>query len=303
MLLYTHGRCLEHAMQRRHPERPERLSELLAHFERTGLAGSLIHREAPAVDPNDVARVHTRPYLELLTELSPKDGLQQLDPDTALCPHTLEAAGRAAGAVTDAARAVLEGEDTRAFCAVRPPGHHAERDAGMGFCFYNSVAVAAAWALTQGGIERVAVLDFDVHHGNGTVEIFADDPRVLVCSSYQHPFYPNRMVNVVRDNIVHTPLPAGSDGSEFRQAVEATWFAKIERFAPQLIFISAGFDAHKADPLGGLALDESDYTWISREIAELAATAAEGRIVSTLEGGYDLNALALSAQAHVEALL
>ncbi len=290
-------------MQPRHPERPERLAELLAHLERTGLAASLTYREAPKATREDVARVHDGAYLDLLSSLVPAEGLQQLDPDTALCPASLDAARRAAGALLDATRAVLAAEDTRAFCAVRPPGHHAERDAGMGFCFFNSIAVAAAWALTQPDIERVAVLDFDVHHGNGTVDIFADDPRVLVCSSYQHPFYPHRMHDVVREHIVHTPLPEGTTGDEFRRAVEASWFRKIEAFAPQLVFISAGFDGHRLDPLGGLALTESDYDWITRQIVALSAGSAHGRIVSALEGGYDLAALASSAHTHIEALL
>ncbi len=290
-------------MQPRHPERPERLAELLAHFERTGIAASLTYREASQAPREDIARVHDGAYLDLLSRLVPAEGLQQLDPDTALCPASLDAALRAAGALLDATRSVLAGDATRAFCAVRPPGHHAEHDAGMGFCFFNSISVAAAWALTQPDIERVAVLDFDVHHGNGTVDIFADDPRVLVCSSYQHPFYPHRLHDVVRDHIVHTPLPEGTAGPAFRRAVEASWFRRIEEFAPQLVFISAGFDGHRLDPLGGLLLDESDYEWITRHIVALSEGSAQGRIVSALEGGYDLAALASSAHTHVEALL
>ncbi len=290
-------------MQPRHPERPERLSELLSHFQRIGLTAETRFREAPLVSATQAGRVHDPDYLELLERLSPMEGLQQLDPDTALCPDSLEATRRAAGAVCDATRAVCTGEDSRAFCAVRPPGHHAESNAGMGFCFYNSVAIAAVAALEEHGIDRVAIVDFDVHHGNGTVEIFADDPRVMVCSSYQHPFYPNRQHDVERPHIVHTPLPEGTTGSQFRHAVESSWFAKLEAFAPELYLISAGFDAHRLDPLGGLLLTEDDFAWITGEIRTLADRSAHGRIVSALEGGYDLSALSSSAEAHVSALL
>ena len=301
MLLYSHPQCLEHAMQPQHPERPERLSHLLRHFEATGMMADLEVRQADAADINDIRRVHRTDYLSFLHDLAPTEGLQQVDPDTALGPASLDAARYATGAVLDATRSVLRGDAQRAFCAVRPPGHHAESDASMGFCFYNSVAVAAAWALEQ-GLERVAILDFDVHHGNGTVEIFQDDPRVLVCSSFQHPFYPNRYDDLRREHIVLTPLTAGTNGAGFRRAIERSWFDAIQQHAPQLILVSAGFDAHRLDPLGGLELGEDDFAWVTAEICALADSTANGRVVSALEGGYDLSALASSAHAHVAAL-
>lgn len=303
MLIYTHSDCLRHENHPGHPERPDRLRAVLAHLEQTGMLAQTQLLEAPLVDTTALGLVHTPAHLQQLRASLPAEGLVSLDADTTLCPHSLDAAHRAAGAVLDATRAVLNGEARRAFCAVRPPGHHAESATPMGFCFYNSVAVAAAWALTQPGIERVAILDFDVHHGNGTVEIFADDPRVMVCSSFQFPFYPGRFDDVVRDHIVLTPLSDGCNGDDFRAAIARDWFDRLEAHRPQLIIVSAGFDAHHADPLAGLKLTEADFGWITREIVALSADSAQGRVVSALEGGYDLAALASSTQAHLEALI
>ncbi|MEQ8486267.1 MAG: histone deacetylase family protein [Pseudomonadales bacterium] len=302
MLLYTHQRCLEHQMQPRHPESPDRLRAVLDHLERSGLLQRMTVRDATPVSEVRLARVHDADYLAALARLSPASGLAAVDADTYLCPKTLEAAALAAGAVADAVDAVLDGKARRAFCAVRPPGHHAEADMAMGFCFYNNVAVGAAMALERTDIERVAVLDFDVHHGNGTVDIFKDDPRVLVCSSFQHPFYPNRGYDVRRPNLVHTPLPAGCGSAAFRQAIEQDWRPALERHRPQLVLVSAGFDAHRLDPLGGLGLTEEDFRWVTRLIVDAAAATAGGRVVSTLEGGYDLTALAASVAAHLEVL-
>lgn len=302
MLLYTHQHCLEHRMQPRHPESPDRLRAVLDHIERSGLLQRLTVRDATPVSDARLARVHDPAYLAALARMSPASGLAAIDGDTYLCPQTLQAAALAAGAVADAVEAVLEGAARRAFCAVRPPGHHAEADMAMGFCFYNNVAVGASVALERPGIERVAVLDFDVHHGNGTVDIFKDDPRVLVCSSFQHPFYPNRGFDVHRQNLVHTPLPAGCGSAAFRQAIEQDWRPALEQHRPQLILVSAGFDAHRLDPLGGLGLTEEDFRWVTRLIVEAAGATADGRVVSTLEGGYDLSALAASVAAHLEVL-
>ena len=302
MLIFTHPDCLEHRMQRGHAERPERLVAILAELESTGMLARFPPRTAEPVTRQDLLRVHTSAYLDMLTRRAPAAGLVVLDPDTALCPASLRAAALAAGAVAGAVRAVLAGETTRAFCAVRPPGHHAESDAAMGFCFYNNVAVGAALALEEPGIERVAILDFDVHHGNGSVEMFRDDPRVLVCSSFQHPFYPGRFEDIARPHVVNTPLPAGTGSAAFRAAIESDWLPALARHAPQLILISAGFDAHRADPLAQLELDESDFDWITRQIVDCARRDAGGRVVSTLEGGYDLDALARSVVAHLEAL-
>jgi len=302
MLLFTHADCLLHQMQPRHPERPDRLRAVLKHLEATGLIQELDQRSANPVTAEALQSIHQPEYLDTVVQTAPETGLMPLDPDTLMCPHTLRAASLASGAVVEAVSAVLNGEADRAFCAVRPPGHHAEADAGMGFCFYNSIALGAQTALAHPDIERVAVLDFDVHHGNGTVDIFKDRPEVLVCSSFQHPYYPHRYADIQRDNIVNTPRPAGTGSAEFRRAVEADWSAAVERHRPQLILVSAGFDAHRQDPLAQLELDEDDFRWVTELIGDFANRYADGRVVSALEGGYDLDALATSAHTHVEAL-
>jgi acetoin utilization deacetylase AcuC-like enzyme len=302
-LYYSHPECLEHRMQPQHPERPARLQAIAAALHAGGQLSQLQLREAPEADLAMLGRGHAAAYLAHLERVSPGAGLVHVDPDTALGPRSLAAARRAAGAGIAAVRAILAGEDQRAFCAVRPPGHHAEESSAMGFCVYGNVALAALEALAHPGIERVAILDFDVHHGNGTVDICRGRPEVLVCSSFQHPFYPGRLHDLVQPNIVNTPLPEGSDGSAFRRAIDATWAEAIARHRPQFVFVSAGFDAHRDDPLGGLALDESDFSWITRRICDWADSWAGGRIVSMLEGGYDLQALARSTVAHVDVLL
>lgn len=319
-LLYTHAECLEHRMQERHMERPERLTAVIDYLRATGALAQMEIREPAHVERTVLAAIHTDDYLTMLEARAPRDEaaprqnnvaaideaprpLVRLDPDTAMGPGTLRAMLRAAGAVRDATHAVLSGVAQRAFCAIRPPGHHAEEGAAMGFCFYNNIALGAAVALTHPGIERVAVLDFDVHHGNGTVDIFKNRPEVLVCSSFQHPFYPNRLFDVARPNIVNTPLAEGSDGTVFRRAIERDWLPAVTAHRPQLILISAGFDAHAADPLGGLRLHEDDYAWVTRTICDWANEFSEGRVISALEGGYNLDSLARSAGAHIGALL
>ncbi len=303
MLLFTHPACLDHRMQPRHPESPERLRAVLEHLETSGLLQALSVRDATPVAAARLQAAHDPAYLRELAALTPVRDLVALDADTFMGPRTLAAAALAAGAVADAVDAVLDGEDQRAFCAVRPPGHHAEAGLAMGFCVYNNVAVGAAAALARADIDRVAIVDFDVHHGNGTVDIFKDRPEVLVCSSFQHPFYPDRLTDLERPNLVHTPLPAGCAGEVFRQAIERDWLPALDAHRPQLVLVSAGFDAHRRDPLGGLKLDEEDFRWVTGRIVEVADEHARGRVVSTLEGGYDLDALARSAAAHVEALL
>ena len=307
MLLYAPEECLLHEMQPRHPERPDRLRAIYAGLEASGLADACERRSATPIGTAALAEIHASPYLaELQAALAdlnasqPESGLMQVDGDTALCRNSLQAAALAAGAVVDAVAEVLAEPGQRAFCAVRPPGHHAEADAAMGFCFYNSIALGAERALRE--VERVAILDFDVHHGNGTVDIFKDRPEVLVCSSFQYPFYPNRYVNIDRPNIHNTPLPAGSKGADFRHAVERDWSAALKAHRPQLILISAGFDAHREDPLGGLLLHDDDFRWVTEFIIDLAETYAKGRIVSALEGGYDLDALSRCVVLHVEGL-
>lgn len=299
--LFTSRACLEHLTTPGHPERPERLAAVLRHLRETGLLTDLDVQEAPPAHADDLALVHGAAYLDALERLSPRSGFVRLDADTPMSPGSLQAAKLAAGAAVSGVDDVLEGAAQRVFCAVRPPGHHAEESAAMGFCLLNGIAVAAAHALAR-GVARVAVLDFDVHHGNGTVEAFMDEPRALVCSSFQFPHYPYRRHDVKRPNIVNTPLPAATTGSEFRRAVERDWLPALDAFKPHLVLVSAGFDAHAADPLGDLLLGEEDFVWVTNFIVAAAAQHAEGRVVSVLEGGYDLEALAHSVAAHLQAL-
>ena len=300
-VLYTHPACLKHEMPG-HPERPARLSAVLDHLAETGLTAELDAREAPPAKRDDLARVHEAAYLDALERLAPRQGLVRLDPDTYMGPESLAAVKTVAGAAVAGVETVLGSTEKRVFCAVRPPGHHAEESAAMGFCLLNGIATAAAYALARPDIDRVAILDFDVHHGNGTVAAFMDNPAVLVCSSFQFPHYPYRLQDVDRPHIVNTPLPAGTTGTAFRRAIERDWLPALERFKPQLMLVSAGFDAHAADPLGDLLLDEDDFRWTTQLIVAAANQHAAGRLVSVLEGGYDLAALAHCVQAHIEEL-
>jgi len=285
-----------------HPECPDRLNAIADRLISAGLDPYLARHSAPAASNEEIARVHGSLYIATIEAESPASGLHFLDPDTAMCPHTLTAARHASGAVVLATDLVLSGECRTAFCAVRPPGHHAERNRAMGFCIYNNVAVGAAHALAH-GIERVAIVDFDVHHGNGTENIFAGDPRVLMVSTFQHPLYPYSGLDHPAPNMVNIPLSAGTGSEGFRAAVRDHWLPALTRHRPQMLFISAGFDAHREDPLAGLKLVEADYAWVTKELVAVAATHAQGRIVSTLEGGYDLSALGRSAAEHVRALV
>ncbi len=302
LLYLSPPECLEHEMQPGHAERPDRLRAVNEYLAATGLLAELEHRNAIPVTDVQLAAVHDPVYLASLTALSPKEGIVAVDPDTALCPASLGAAHMATGAVVTATTEVLEGQSDTAFCAVRPPGHHAEHNAAMGFCFYNSIAIAADQALGRKEVDRVAILDFDVHHGNGTVEIFKDRPEVMVCSSFQHPFYPHRYFDLNRPNIINTPLPAGTGSREFRTAIEADWLPALATHRPDLILVSAGFDAHREDPLAGLNLTDSDYGWLAELILAEARSHCGGRVISTLEGGYDLAALARSVQAYLEVM-
>ena len=302
LTLFTHPSYDQHKMHEGHPERPERTQAILAHLKETGLLQDFNQRKPNAVTETALKRIHEPAYLERLAESAPESGLAFVDPDTHLAPGSLQAARLAAGALEEAVSLVLDGDVKRVFACGRPPGHHAEHDAGMGFCFYNNVALGASTALAHKDVERVAILDFDVHHGNGTVDIFKDTPAVLVASSFQHPHYPHRYFDLVRDHIVNTPLPAGTGGPAFRKAIERDWIPALEKFKPQLIFISAGFDAHTDDPLGDLHLDADDFAWITQLIVAMAEDHCSGRIISTLEGGYNLEALATSTAAHLKAL-
>jgi len=299
---FSHADCARHDMGPWHPEQPARLAAIEAAL-KAGPFSQLIRFEAPLVDETALGRVHLPAYVEAIKRAAPSAGQVVLDPDTRMNPHSLAAARRAAGAVVAAVDRVMAGDIDNAFCAVRPPGHHACRDRAMGFCLFNNVAVGAAHALAVHGLARVAIVDFDVHHGNGTEDIFHDDERVLLASSFQHPFYPFSGADSGNEHIIPMPLPAGSGSREFRHAWEHIGLPALARFAPEFIFFSAGFDAHRNDPLAGLNLEEGDFAWLTREVAAIAGRFARGRMVSTLEGGYDLTALAASVTAHVQVLL
>jgi acetoin utilization deacetylase AcuC-like enzyme len=302
--LVTHADCILHEMGMHHPESPERLKAVLDALDVSGFGGQLAEREAPEATDEELARVHREAHVETVRGRAPDDDdYAFLDPDTSMNVRSLSAALRAAGAVVHATDLVLEGAAERAFCAVRPPGHHATPDRAMGFCIFNNVAVGAAHAIERHGLERVAILDFDVHHGNGTEDMFRDDPRVMLCSTFQHPYYPFCGADSRGANLVNVPLPAMTGSEGFRAAVERFWMPALERFEPQLVMVSAGFDAHREDPLAHLQLDDGDYEWISRRIAEVAERHAQGRVVSTLEGGYNTRALARSVVRHVRALV
>jgi acetoin utilization deacetylase AcuC-like enzyme len=304
----THADCLRHEMGEGHPECPDRLAAINDQMRASGLLDQLRCLEAPLADPEDLKRVHRANYVDLIFEHAPRHGQSgyvQLDPDTAMNQYSLDAARRAAGAGLLAVDEVMDGRAENAFCAVRPCGHHATQGRSMGFCIFNNIGVATAYALEEKGLERVAVIDFDVHHGNGTEDMFGDpqwQDKVLMASFFQHPFYPYSGTDGPARNMINVPLRAGSDGAAARQAVMESWLPALDEFGPQMILISAGFDAHREDLLGGLALVEADYAWITRELMAIAAKHSQKRIVSMLEGGYNLSALGRSTVAHVKAL-
>lgn len=301
----THADCLRHEMGPGHPESPDRLVAVNEHMRSSGLLEQLRVLEAPLASVEDLKRVHRPAYVDLIFEHAPTEGYVQLDPDTAMNPYTLGAARRAAGAGVLAVDEVMAGSSANAFCAVRPCGHHATSGRSMGFCLFNNIAVAAAYAIEKKGLERVAIVDFDVHHGNGTEEMFSRpqwQERVLMVSFFQHPFYPGSGTQDPAPNMVNVPLAAGSDGRAARSALQGQWLPALEAFKPQMVLISAGFDAHREDLLGGLALVEADYEWMTRELLAVAARHSDNRIVSMLEGGYNFAALGRSAVAHVRAL-
>ena len=298
----THRDCWLHDMGAHHPECPERLSAISDRLIAAGLDLYLSFYDAPLATLEQIARVHPLDYVRGIAESAPQSGIVHLDPDTAMSAGTWQAALRSAGAGILATDLVMAGEVENAFCSVRPPGHHAERAKAMGFCFLNNIAIAATHALEAHGLERVAVVDFDVHHGNGTEDIFANDPRVLMVSTFQHPFYPYSGTEDPAENMVNVPVPAGTRSDGFRQAVADVWLPALRRFAPEAIFISAGFDAHYEDDMASLGLVEADYAWVTQQIKAVAAESAKGRIVSMLEGGYALSALGRSVTTHVKVL-
>lgn len=297
----SHPACLKHEMGVHHPEQPARLNAINDRLAACGLGMVLLHYDAEPADDELLLLAHDPEYVGKVRATSPEEGHVWLDGDTAMNPDSLDAALYAAGAVAQGVDLVMRGEVRQAFCAIRPPGHHAERSLSMGFCIFNNVAIGALHALKAYGLERVAIVDFDVHHGNGTEDIVSGDPRILFCSSFQHPFYPHSGYENTAENVCNLPLPNGTAGIDFREAVYTHWLPRLREFAPQLVMISAGFDAHQADDMAGFQLIDDDYAWITGRLREVAEASGEGRIVSALEGGYDLHALARSVEAHIRA--
>ncbi|UXY14351.1 histone deacetylase family protein [Chitiniphilus purpureus] len=298
----THSACSMHEMGKGHPECPQRLAAIQDRLIAAGLWDYLWHLEAPSATRAQLLRVHDAAYLERLSLMVPAQGYVHLDPDTAINPYSLRAAYHAAGAGVAAVDLVMSGRAQNAFCAVRPPGHHASRCKAMGFCVFNNVAVAVAHALAEHWLGRVAIVDFDVHHGNGTEDIFHGDERVLMVGIFQHPFYPYSGDPPLAGNMLNVPLARGSTGTALREAVNAHWLPALEAFRPELIVISAGFDAHLEDDMSSVGFVEADYAWITRQLRALALHHAGGRIVSMLEGGYDLSSLGRSVAVHLKEL-
>ncbi len=299
----SHPDCFLHDVGTGHPESPARLHAIQDRLVARGIELVLRHYDAPLATAEQLCRVHDAAYLDHLAAELPTEGVRWIDDETGMCPATLKAAYRAAGAVVHAVDLVMHREASVAFCAVRPPGHHAGRAHPLGFCFFNNVAVGTAHALAAHGLERVAICDFDGHHGNGTEEIFRDDLRVLYCSTFEHPAFPYEGADTSSVHVINVPLKAGTDSHAFRRAVAEAWIERLVAFDPQLVMISAGFDAHAEDELTHLALGDDDFRWVTREIKLVADTCADGRIVSVLEGGYALPALGRSVAAHLDALL
>ena len=303
--IISHPECRDHDAGPLHPESKARLDAINNQLIMSGMDYVVQHRDAPLVERSQLERVHDSDYLDRVYALAPGQGMEsvEVDGDTVMSPGTLRAAERAAGAGVLGVDLVMSKDANPVFCMVRPPGHHAERDKAMGFCLFNNIAVAAAHALDAHGLSRVAIIDFDVHHGNGTEEIFKGEKRVLFCSSFQHPFYPFTGHEKENDNLVDIPLSAGAGSVEFREAVSAHWVPHLKEFKPEFVFISAGFDAHVADDMSSVQLTDADYEWVTRELRSIADEFAEGRIVSMLEGGYEPDVLARSVVKHLDVLL
>ncbi len=308
---YTHSDCRKHEMGPGHPECPARLDAIEDRLLISGVSAALDHREAPLASLADIELAHDRMHVAAMRGMSLRlveeeeaggSPYFQLDTDTSMNRHTWTAALRAAGAAVDAVDAIMAGELENAFCSVRPPGHHAEHNKAMGFCFFNNVAVAAKYALQRHNLKRVAVIDFDVHHGNGTENILAGDERALMVSIYQHPFYPYSGDQNPAPNMLNVPVPAYTKGMDVREIVEMVWMPRLEAFKPEMIFVSAGFDAHRDDDMGQLGLTEQDYTWITMRIKDVARRFSKNRIVSCLEGGYMMGPLSRSVEAHLRVL-
>ncbi len=301
--IISHPDCVLHDASSGHPEQPDRVRVIQTALERYPFQAPVAFHEAPLASREQLISVHDQRYVDWIMSISPADGKISLDEDTAMNPFTLQAALRAAGAAVLAVDMVMKKDAQTAFCNVRPPGHHAETGKAMGFCFFNNVAVGVMHALTAYQLERVAIIDFDVHHGNGTQAIFQQDKRVLLCSSFEHPFYPGYDAELDNEHILNVPLAAGTTGEIYRERIEAAWFEKLAAFKPQMIFFSAGFDGHLHDPIGEFKLTEADYVWLTMHAAQIAKSHAQGRMVSMLEGGYNLDVLAQCVPAHVNAMV
>lgn len=299
----THPDCARHEMGADHPECPERLGAINDMLLVKGLLDYMAPYDAPLATLEQLSHAHSSLYVSELLDASPTEGYHRVDPDTEMNPFTVKAALRAAGAAVHATDLVLSGQAPSAFCSVRPPGHHAERDKAMGFCFFNNVAVGIRHALTQHGLERVALIDFDVHHGNGSEDIFRGDERVLMCSIFEQGIYPFTGDNATGPNMVNVGMPSRSGSDLFREAVTTHWLPALDAFQPQLIYISAGFDAHREDDMGNLGLVEADYEWVTRQLMKVAQRHCQGRMISCLEGGYVLSPLARSVAAHIKVLI
>jgi acetoin utilization deacetylase AcuC-like enzyme len=298
----THAECLKHEMGAHHPERPARLTAIEDQLIASGVGQYLTRFDAPLATDEQLARVHPIEYVRAIRDAAPEHGTVHLDPDTAMNPYTLNAALRAAGAAVMAVDLVMNKKAQTVFCSVRPPGHHACVARPMGFCIFNNVAVAARHAIGAHGLERVAIIDFDVHHGNGTEDIFEGDEQVLMVSTFQHPFYPYSGTESPARNMVNVPLSAGAGSREFREAVREAWIPALDAFQPQLIIFSAGFDAHAEDDMAMLRFSDADYGWVTEQVKPVAQRHAEGRMISMLEGGYALSALGRSAVQHIRVL-
>jgi len=301
--LITHNDCVLHEISPGHPECPQRIGAILDQLKKENLYDYLQHHDAPVADPHAAESCHPKAYIDSIVSNSPNEGFVQLDADTAMNPHSLTAALRGMGAAILATDLVMKGEVENAFCAVRPPGHHAENSQAMGFCFFGNVAIAAKHALEAHNLERVAIVDFDVHHGNGTEDLVESDERILFCSSFQFPLYPGNYRPNIKGQRVNVPLDAHSGSDEFRAAIHDEWMPALHSFKPELVIISAGFDAHAEDPLAELNLKDADFLWVTQQLMSVADEHAGGKIVSMLEGGYSLPALARSASVHVRELM
>ncbi|SMC33472.1 histone deacetylase family protein [Polynucleobacter kasalickyi] len=298
----SHSDCLKHEMGNYHPECPERLTAIEDQLLLSRINDFLIKLTPPLATEENLNLVHSKEHIEFVKSIRPSAGYAEIDGDTLMNPHSWNAALRAAGAGLLAVDAIMNKELVNAFCSVRPPGHHAEPNKAMGFCFFNNLAIAAKYAVSKYAIQRVAIIDFDVHHGNGTEHAFMQDERFLMCSFFQHPLFPYSGTNNTAKNMLNTPVPAFTNGQTIRQLVEEHWLPRLNEFKPEFIFISAGFDAHREDELGQMGLIESDYAWLTQQIVAIAKQYAQGRIVSCLEGGYNLSALSRSVVAHIKEL-